>query len=494
MHRTRHLTASIVVIAGMAASVLSASPVAGSASAAPTARPLKLSATLRTRLLNQYAAFRHLPAADIAEGVPGMAHGAVVTPGGQDWAVVTFSPAASVAPSVALGFQDGANSGVFTRPAGGAWRVTGLGGEPVGCGARLPAAVRMLWHLFACEPQAASSAAAASPLAAPAATAAAANTAMTLTADIARSQVGMADNPRVTSFSGLDCDPYTAIEAPWVSTSGCGIDSTFGIRNGSEFWCADFAKWVWRQAGVTSDLSTLSPAAASFYTWGKAHNETMTEDPTNPQVGDAVVFYPNTKPNGNYADHVGIVTAVNSNGTVNLSNGDFLGSTNITVQGNNDVSLKSWAASIWGAGEDWTFVSPKLSVATHSAAELIGAGSKKCVDTSSAKFADGTKEQIWTCHSGTGQEWTYNSSGQLTVDGGKYCLESFKNRTANGSIVDLWACHSGPNQQWTFGPGGTIVEAGSGKCLNVAGEQTTNGTQLILWACNTASNERWSWS
>jgi Ricin-type beta-trefoil lectin domain/CHAP domain len=490
----RRLTTSILVTAGIAASALSAAPVAGSASTAPSAQPVKLSATLRAQLLGQYAAFRHLDAADLSDA-PGMSHGAVVSPGGREWAVITFSPSANAPASVALGFQDGANAGVFTRPDGGAWKVAGLGGEPVGCGARLPAAVRGLWHLTACEPQAAVSAGAESALAAaPARASAAANTAMTLTADIARSQVGMADNPAVTSFNGLDCNPYTAIEAPWVSTSGCGIDSTFGITDGSEFWCADFAKWVWRQAGVTSDLSVLTPAAASFYTWGADHHETMTEDPTNPQVGDAVVFYPDTAPNGSYADHVGIVTAVHSNGTVNLANGDFLGSSNISVQGNDDVSLESWAASIWGSGEDWTFVSPGLSVKTHSAAELIGAGSKKCVDTNEAKFADGTKEQIFTCHGGVGQEWAYKSSGELTVDGGKYCLEGFKRKTANGSIVDLWACNGGPNQKWTFGPDGTIVEAQSGKCLNVTGEGTSNDTQLILWACSAASNDEWSWS
>lgn len=491
MHRTRHLTASFLVMAGIAASALSASPVVGSASTSASAQPIKLSATVRAQLLDEYAAFRHLPAADLSDA-PGMAHGAVVSPGGRDWAVITFFPSAEAPASVTLRFQDGANAGVFTRPDGGAWKVTGLGGEPVGCGARLPSAVRVLWQLSACQPEAAVSGAAAAAQAP--AQPAAANTAMRLTADIARSQVGMADNPAVTSFSGLDCNPYTAIEVPSVSTSGCGIDSTFGIRDGSEFWCADFAKWAWRQAGVTSDLSVLTAAAASFYTWGQDHHETMTEDPANPQVGDAVVFYPDTKPNGSYADHVGIVTAVNSNGTVNLANGDFLGSANISVQGNDNVSLKPWAASIWGSGEDWTFVSPELSIATHSAAELIGAGSKKCMDTSDAKFADGTKEQIWTCHSGVGQEWAYNSSGELTVDGGQYCAEVFKQKTANGSIVDLWSCNGGANQQWTFGPGGTIVDAHSGKCLNVVGEGTTNGTQLIIWSCNTASNERWSWS
>jgi len=39
----------------------------------------------------------------------------------------------------------------------------------------------------------------------------------------------------------------------------------------SEFWCADFTKWAWKKAGVTGGLGTLTPAAASFYTWGTEH-------------------------------------------------------------------------------------------------------------------------------------------------------------------------------------------------------------------------------
>jgi hypothetical protein len=50
------------------------------------------------------------------------------------------------------------------------------------------------------------------------------------------------------------------------------------------------------------------------------------------------------------------VTAVNSNGTVNLVDGDFLGPSNISVQYNTDVPGPSWYSS----GEEWAFVSPQL--------------------------------------------------------------------------------------------------------------------------------------
>jgi hypothetical protein len=119
---------------------------------------------------------------------------------------------------------------------------------------------------------------------------------------------------------------------------------------------------VWAQAGVTSDLVLLTPAAASFYTWGRAHGEHMQADAVTPQVGDAVVFYPRGhRPNGRYADHVGLVTAVNPDGSVNLVNGDFLGPQNISVEADSGISnLATWAAGIWGPGEQWVFVSPQL--------------------------------------------------------------------------------------------------------------------------------------
>lgn len=313
-----------------------------------------LSTAVRHDLLRLYASYRHLPVADIARAVPGSGRVARRPASGAEWAALGFQPAAGVPQAVATSFQDGAGTGLFTRAAGsGTWKMTGLGGEPLGCGTRVPAVIRSRWRLSACPSVVSSPPSQQARAAIPASGAAG-------VAAIAESEVGVSDIPAESNFGGLDCNPFTAIEAPWVSTAGCGTGSKFPIKYASELWCADFTKWVWAEAGVTSDLSVLTPAAASFWTWGKDHGEQMAEDPADPQVGDAVVFYPDTTPNGSYADHVGIVTAVNANGTVNLVNGDFRGTTNISVQQNSNVSLRSWAAQIWGPDEDWTFVSPEL--------------------------------------------------------------------------------------------------------------------------------------
>ena len=84
-----------------------------------------------------------------------------------------------------------------------------------------------------------------------------------------------------------------------------------------EYWCADFAKWVWQQAGA--DTSGLTAAAGSFYVYGQNHG---TLHPW-PSVGDAVVF---DYAGGGYADHVALVTKVNANGTIEAVSGDWGGS------------------------------------------------------------------------------------------------------------------------------------------------------------------------
>jgi CHAP domain len=78
---------------------------------------------------------------------------------------------------------------------------------------------------------------------------------------IAESQLGYVTDPASTY-----CNKYSAY---WVS----GADDC-GNSNLAEEWCADFAAWVWEQAGadvtyqyVNGDLNS---SAASFYEWGAA--------------------------------------------------------------------------------------------------------------------------------------------------------------------------------------------------------------------------------
>jgi hypothetical protein len=109
---------------------------------------------------------------------------------------------------------------------------------------------------------------------------------------------------------------------PTTNTLGGSQFGTSCAGNGGqgEYWCADFARWVWGNVGF--DTSGLTAAAGSFYLYGANHGMLHTSSTYVPQVGDAVVY---DYQGGGYADHVGIVTAVNSDGTVDTANGDFGG-------------------------------------------------------------------------------------------------------------------------------------------------------------------------
>ncbi len=79
---------------------------------------------------------------------------------------------------------------------------------------------------------------------------------------IAQSQVGYQSDP-----SDTYCNKFSAY---WYA----GVDDC-GNDNLDEEWCADFAAWVWKQAGAEVDYKlapgSLNGDSASFYLWGVDH-------------------------------------------------------------------------------------------------------------------------------------------------------------------------------------------------------------------------------
>jgi Ricin-type beta-trefoil lectin domain len=154
-----------------------------------------------------------------------------------------------------------------------------------------------------------------------------------------------------------------------------------------------------------------------------------------------------------------------------------------------DMGCNTIGYALPTANSDW-----QVSNDAHDAGAIIGTGSGKCIDTPSSDFANGTREQIYTCNGTAAQSLTYNSSGELTVDGGQYCLDARDYGTSNGTAVQLWACHGTTNQQWSFSLNGSIVGIGSGLCLNVTDYGTANRSPLQLWTCLGTTNDQWSWA
>ena len=94
----------------------------------------------------------------------------------------------------------------------------------------------------------------------------------------------------------------------------------FVTHGAPEYWCSDFARWVWWQAGAINaapGTDILTPAAGSFVNYGKLRSK--------PRVGDAVLFAYNKDPHHPTAAHVAIVVKVNANGTIVSVSGDLNG-------------------------------------------------------------------------------------------------------------------------------------------------------------------------
>ena len=123
---------------------------------------------------------------------------------------------------------------------------------------------------------------------------------------------------------------------------------------------------------------------------------------------------------------------------------------------------------------------------------LINARSNTCMDTAGRIFADGTKEDIWTCNGTPAQSWTLTQAGQLTEDGGHYCLDDYGLEKTPGTRVVLWSCNGGANQRWTIQPNGTIVSANAGLCIDVSGKGTNDGSALVLWPCDGSPSQQWA--
>jgi hypothetical protein len=160
--------------------------------------------------------------------------------------------------------------------------------------------------------------------------------------------------------------------------------------------------------------------------------------------------------------------------------------------------------STWGAGQvgyatgqgvtaqfDNLSVTPGSGGSGGSSGVLRGVGSGRCLDVPNASQTDGTLLNIWDCNGGANQQWTLNSSNQLSVYGNK-CLDVPGHATTAGTRVQIWTCNGGANQQWRLNADGTVTGVESGLCLDVTGAATGNGSPVAIWTCNGGANQRWS--
>ena len=148
-------------------------------------------------------------------------------------------------------------------------------------------------------------------------------------------------------------------------------------------------------------------------------------------------------------------------------------------------------ARSWVKNEVWQFISQFGSNPPAGGGEVKNGGANRCLDVSAQSQSNGAAVQLWDCHDGSNQQWSVNSSKQLTVYGGK-CLDAENNGTSPGTKAIIWDCHGGANQQWNVNADGTVTGVQSGLCLDTSGGGTANGTAVVLSTCNGAASQKWS--
>jgi hypothetical protein len=434
------LAAMSLLATGLAAGFPAEAATSPSGSSSPPGagvQSVPATAADQAALAETYATARHLPGSAVAGIRPGTLRLTRVTATGVTWAMAGFTPAPGAGAQARIGFQDGAGTGVFSRAPGQAWRLVQPSGGPYACDRAIPSAIRAAWHLpvpagcgttVAQQENAANRAL--SQTGSPASGTAGATALQQSIARIALSQVGVGANPPIHSFSGVDCDPYSMmVAAQSPNSDGCGYDQKFRVQDENEEWCSDFAKWVWQRAGVTAGMNTINAGADSFDAWGQDQGESLPVDPSTPQVGDAVVFYPPGPVSpAAYADHVGLVTAVNADGTINMVNGDFLGTSNSAVEYDTNLSLATWAPEQWGTGEQWIFVTPPTTAqapvphASVSGPALAVAGTAVNFTAAASQPGGSISQYLWTFGDGRNGNTTGAAASHVYPNAGLYTV------------------------------------------------------------------------
>ncbi|MBZ6231981.1 endo-1,4-beta-xylanase [Streptomyces olivaceus] len=151
---------------------------------------------------------------------------------------------------------------------------------------------------------------------------------------------------------------------------------------------------------------------------------------------------------------------------------------------NNDGSKKSAYTAVLNALNGGDSTEPPAE-----SGQIKGVGSGRCLDVPGTSTTDGTQLQLWDCHSGTNQQWTYTEAGEFRVYGDK-CLDA--GGTGNGTRVQIYSCWGGDNQKWRLDSNGSVVGVQSGLCLDTVSGGTANGTLIQLYSCSNGGSQSWS--
>ncbi|MEO7110529.1 MAG: RICIN domain-containing protein [Polyangiaceae bacterium] len=107
-----------------------------------------------------------------------------------------------------------------------------------------------------------------------------------------------------------------------------------------------------------------------------------------------------------------------------------------------------------------------------------------CVESASTGGPEGRTVYIATCAVRDSQHWTFTwdaGNNSVIVGGEGLCLDIRGRKAGDGQPVQIWKCHYGDNQRFTYTTSGHIREVKTGKCLDVA--QTAQSAAVSINEC-----------
>jgi streptogrisin C len=119
---------------------------------------------------------------------------------------------------------------------------------------------------------------------------------------------------------------------------------------------------------------------------------------------------------------------------------------------------------------------------------LIGYGGR-CVDIPGGNSANEQFLNMWDCHDGDNQKWTFAGDGTVRALG--KCMDVAWGSHDNGAVIQLMNCNGNTAQQFVLTGAGDLVNPSANKCVDVKDWNANNGARLQLWDCTGGANQKW---
>jgi hypothetical protein len=170
------------------------------------------------------------------------------------------------------------------------------------------------------------------------------------------------DDSRNYEWGGSDnCTYYSGQVTSWPACNSLGWRGGNTSNDHTYAWCASFAKYVWREAGVQT-LAGLDTWASSFRAYGQSNGTWHARSSGyGAQPGDAVVF---DDESDGVIDHVGIVRYT-SGGTVYSIEGNVSNRVSAQSHSASSSSIVGYASAV-GAGTATPSTGPVSEAASNN--------------------------------------------------------------------------------------------------------------------------------